>query len=58
MIGDGDFIKIIGVAFGDREIGGKLGAAIWWNDFGEGSYSSSTNMTVILSSRLYSRVPN
>ena len=30
------FVEIMGSAPGNKEIGGKLGGAIWWNDFGEG----------------------
>ena len=33
---DGDFIKIMGLALGGKEIGGKLGSIVWWNNFGEG----------------------
>jgi hypothetical protein len=36
IVGDGDFVEILGLAPSSKEIGGKLGDAIWCNDFGEG----------------------
>ena len=29
MVGAGDFVEIMGLAFGGREIGGKLGGIVW-----------------------------
>lgn len=36
IVGGGDFVEILGLAHGGKEIGGKRGGAVWWNDFGEG----------------------
>lgn len=58
----------MGVASGDREIGGELGAAIWWNDFRESSSSSSStkltwplyiaSITAFFKGTFLLRVPN
>ena len=32
MVGGGDFVKIMGLALGGKEMGGVF----WWNDFREG----------------------
>lgn len=37
MVGDhGDFVEIMGLALGGKEIGGMLGGVIWWSNFEEG----------------------
>ena len=33
MVGGGDFVEIRGLALGGKEIGCKLGGAVWWSDF-------------------------
>ena len=38
MVGGGGFDEIMGLVLGGREIGGKLGGAVWWSDFGKGYF--------------------
>lgn len=35
MVDDGEIVEIMGFVYGDKDIGGKVGGAISWNDFEE-----------------------